>query len=75
MTTSASTDAAEYVEFFFILTAQLPGGDQATISDTVTVTRGASRIQVYRDIRDFVARELGDGRFTVLFFSLELNQL
>lgn len=74
MTTPAGgTD--DRVEYFFIMTAQMRGGQQATLSNTVMVAPGDSRADVYRVVREYVAREVGHGGFVVLFFTLEPNKL
>jgi hypothetical protein len=65
------------MNYFAILTLELPGSASVTVYYEVTLTSPATRAEVYEEMRKSIVEEYGP-RFataTVLFFSVEPNRL
>ncbi|MFG2872928.1 hypothetical protein [Streptomyces sp. NPDC048338] len=80
MTTTANTTVPAAlpapVPHHFILTVQTDDGRMVTQDGTVPVVPGIhTRMATYTTLREQVGEHWGLSRFTVLFFSLEPNQL
>lgn len=60
----------------YVLTLEVPGYSSVTLEGTVTPPLGATRSDVYQRLRgDVTAHDARMAKGTVLFFSLEPNQL
>ncbi|MGJ5898487.1 hypothetical protein ACSCBZ_42060 [Streptomyces niveiscabiei] len=75
MSDDSPADPGALTPYFFIMTVQLRDGGTATFANTVNVAPGDSRAKVFDIVRRHVVGEVGHGGFTILFFSLEPNQL
>ncbi len=65
------------MEYFAILTVELPGSAAVTATTTVIVTGRATRSEIYEHMRQSIAKEHGP-RFAaanVAFFSAEPNSI
>lgn len=76
--TSQSTDTATSTQrtHMYVLTIDVPGRSAVTVDGTVTPAPGATRNDVYRDIKARTIRTYPEmARGIVVFFSLEPNTL
>ncbi|MDF3288359.1 hypothetical protein [Streptomyces silvisoli] len=60
--------------YFWIITAQTAGGVFTTVSNVFDAPGGMTRNEIYKQVRAYLTTQIGE-EFTVLFWSLEPNQL
>jgi hypothetical protein len=72
------TTATATTAFHYVMTVQTADGTQGTFSATVdldTSRPGATRHDIYQQVRAYAAQQMGADRVTVLLFTIEPNQL
>lgn len=72
---ASNTDRTRYM---WVITVQWPTGGgfgNATLANTVDLPAGASRMDIYTQIRELAERETRSNSLNVLFFSLEPDRL
>lgn len=73
MSTATATSA-----FHYVMTVETAEGTQGTFSATVdldTSLPGATRQDIYRQVRAYAAQQMGADRVAVLLFTIAPNQL
>lgn len=65
------------MEYFVILTLQIPGRDQLTIARVIPVRPGDTRSQICSDVLAYAVDRYGPDmeRANIVFFTAEPNQL